>query len=385
MSKLSWKPLSSLALIVLVALSTLIATFNVVSAEGNDEAVDDYLTVHYLNDTYASRDLATLGNISFDQLLDLYYIVGNVTKPVTSWGIEHNSTIALNIVNRSEWFYSKALECLGSNDRMAKAMILLSTLTLTRSPAIAHEVMAKTLRRSLSEAGNVTLEAVNNVTELTNEFRELLTNALNYALGANASIPILVEALIAEGDYRLELSRNLTNLEKYGAALAMAVSGYNNYVRAYALLIRSLIAWFLREQLTVRFLWSIGLGLDKELQVGIRNRVMERLENWVSRGMVEKIGGRYRVRARVVSRNEVEQAIYNIIIGRLESTQRLAVELRNKFGHNWQRVIGESIRANIMQRLAHGEPLGDAVNSVLKELISSSEVQYQVVIVGKGK
>lgn len=386
MSKLGWKSLRSLALIVFIALPMLITTFNVASAEGYDEAVNDDLTVYYFNDAYGSKDLVTLGNTSFDQLLNLYYIISNVTKPVIMWGIERNSTIALRITNRSEWFYSRALEYSDSNDRMAKAMILLSTLTLTRSPAIAHEVMAKTLRNSISEAGNVTLEVVSNVTKLVNEFRGLLADALSYALTeVNASIPISVELLVAEGDYRLELSSNLTAFEKYEAALAMAVSGYNNYVRAYALLTRSIVAWFLREQLTVKFLWTIGLGLDKELQVGVRERVMERLENWVSRGIVEKVGYRYKVRARVMSSNEVRQAICNIVIERLENAQRLAIGLRNRFGHNWQRVVGESIKASIMQRLAQGEPLGDAVNSVLKELIGSNEVQYRVIIVGKRK
>lgn len=386
MSSVNWKSLSSLALIVLVALSMLITASNAASAKGYDEAVNDDLTVHYLDNAHAPRDLGALGNASFDKLLNLYYIVSNVTKPIIAWGIEYNSTIALRIVNRSEWFYNKALEYSGNNDRMAKAMILLSILTLTKSPAIAHEVMTKTLRSSLSEAGNVTLEVVGNVTELVNEFRELLTNALSYALmEVNASIPIFIEVLIAEGDYRLELSSNLTTLEKYGVALAMAISGYNNYVRAYSLLIRSIIAWFLREQLTVRFLWTIGLGLDKELQIGVRERVMKRLENWVSRGIVEEVGSRYRVRVRIVSSNEVRQAIYNIVVTRLENTRRLAIELRNRFGHNWQRVVGESIRASIMQRLAQGEPLGDAVNNVLRELIGSSEVQYRVVIIRKGK
>ncbi len=384
MGKSSWKPLSSIILVVLVAVSMLVTALNVASAESYGEADNDDLTAHYLDNAYASKDL--LGNASFEQLLNLYYIVGNITEPVITWGIEHNSVIAVKIVDRSEWFYSKALEYSGSNDRMAKAMILLSTLTLSRSPAVAHEAMAKTLRSSLSEAGNVTLEAVSDVTELINEFRALLTDALNYALTeVNASIPISVELLMAEGDYRLELSSNLTALEKYGAALAAAVTGYNYYVRAYGLLIRSVIAWFLREQLTVRFLWTIGLGLDKELQIGVRERVVERLENWVSRGIVEKVVGRYRVRARVVSSAEVGQAICDIVVARLENTQRLVIALRSRFGPNWRKVVGESIKAGVMQRLAEGEPLGDAVNSVLRDLIGNSEAQYRVIIVGKSK
>ena len=382
MGKLSWKPLSSLALAVLVALSMLAAALNVAKAESYGEADDS--TMRYLDDAPTPRDL--LGNVSFEQLLSLYYIVGNITEPVITWGIEHNSVIAVKIVNRSEWFYSKALEYSGSNDRMAKAMMLLSTLTLTRSPTAAHEVMARTLRSSLSGAGNVTPEVVGNVTELVSEFRELLTNALSYALTeVNASIPITVELLIAEGDYRLELSGNLTALEKYGAALSAAITGYNCYVRAYSLLIRSVVAWFFNEQLTVRFLWTIGLGLDKELQVGIREKVRERLENWVSRGIVEKVAGRYRVKARVMSSAELGQAICDIVIARLGSTQRLVIALRNRFGHNWQRVVGESIKASVMQRLAEGVPLNDAVNSVLRELIGSDEAQYRVIIIGKSK
>ncbi len=182
------------------------------------------------------------GNVTYDQLLTVFYNVRNESMPLLTWAIENNVTLAERIIARAELLHNKSLEYNQSGMELrAKMLILLAARVYAMSPITARIVLAKTIRGNLGENHTVTNETVLAVLEKAEELRNILMNAINYAVSHNVTLPPNTELLLGRAEFLLNMSRQLLSSGNYRAALHYAVHGYILYTVVYRIVLYSTI------------------------------------------------------------------------------------------------------------------------------------------------
>ncbi len=342
-------------------------------------------TIVYAEDTASDHPMGQpvvertrfLDNITFEELLDLAYMVRNETYPLLEWAIGYNSTVATRIKSRGDWFFEKAMEYRDVDERLAKVALVIAIITYSHAPISAYQVLITTVRNNLGENNTITNETVYAVQDIAGELRELVVNAREYALEHNVSLPYLVEALILRGDYRLQKSQEMLGLNKTKIALALAIGGYIDYAKAYGIIVRSTIVDFVREHGTDirRLKYVVGLTSMEEIRRRIE-LLKPKLPSWINI-TVAKEGIKFVILP--INKDLMIDRLTNYIMYHIiriaNKRPMIRAWLVSKYGFNWRHDIREIIRNKLMEKIGEGGSLRDLIKEVIMEIFG---YQYQI-------
>lgn len=235
--------------------------------------------------------IGILLNISFEDALKLAYTIRNLTYELFQWEISYNIIGAKVQLERGDWFLMRAINISQDAPRRATILAFVASIHYSHAPALANPVLSRVIYNNLGENNTITNDTVIAVLNTASELRELLVNAINYAqnLGYNTTIS---EYLLQIGDERI--SNATTHLEEDNVLLAFrqAVSGYRTYVRAFAVLVRSVYVQIIKEikeSITATFMEykePPAKTLAEVLPIRIREHIRARIEG----GEVKTVG-----------------------------------------------------------------------------------------------
>ena len=327
-----------------------------------------------------------LENVTFEELLDLAYMIRNETYPLLDWAIEHNSTIAVRIKTRGDWFFKKAMEYKDIDERFAKAALAIAIVTYSGAPVSAYQVLVITIRENRGENGTITNETVLAIHEIAGELRELVTNARDYATENNISLPYIVEGLILRGDYRLELSLQKLEENRTRLSFALAIAGYTDYTKAYGIIVRSTIIDFIREHGANIRDFEIEVGLINENEVRNRvERLKAKLPTWIT---IKVVKGNADVTVLPVNKEAVIDRLTNYIMNQIErivnNKPMIKAWLVNKYGLGWRAKLRMIIKNRLMEQFGQVHSLRQLVKNLILDLLGHQhgvEAPHIVVIV----
>ena len=353
--------------IITLLIASMVAPLTLVYAEDAGEDAPDQPVV---------ERTGFLENVTFEELLGLAYIVRNETYPLLDWAIEHNSTIAVRIKSRGDWFFDKAMEYRDIDERFAKAALAVAIITYSGAPASAYQVLVITMRENRGENGTITNETILAIHEIAGELRELVMNARDYALENNVSLPYIVEGLILRGDYRLELSLQKLEENKTGLAFALAITGYTDYTKAYGIIVRSTIVDFIREHGADIRNFEIEVGMINENDVRNRiERLKARLPAWVS---IKVIKGNINVTVLPLDKEAVIDRLTNYIMNQIEriasNKPMIRTRLVNKYGLGWRVRLRMLIKNKLMEQFGQTHSLRELVKSLIFNVLGQQHV-----------
>jgi len=327
-----------------------------------------------------------LENVTFEELLDLAYMIRNETYPLLDWAIEHNSTIAVKIKTRGDWFFEKAMEYRDIDERFAKAALVMAIITYSGAPVSAYQVLVITIRENRGENGTITNETVLAIHEIAGELRELVMNARDYALENNVSLPYIVEGLILRGDYRLELSLQKLEENRTRLAFALAIAGYTDYTKAYGIIVRSTIIDFIREHGANIRDFEIEIGMINENEVRNRvERLKARLPTWIT---IKVVKGNANVTVLPLDKEAVIDRLTNYIMNQIEkivnNKPMIKAWLINKYGLGWREGLRMIIKNRLMEQFGQVHSLRELVKNLILDVLGHQhgvEAPHIVVIV----
>jgi len=327
-----------------------------------------------------------LENVTFEELLDLAYMIRNETYPLLDWAIEHNSTIAVKIKTRGDWFFEKAMEYRDIDERFAKAALVMAIITYSGAPVSAYQVLVITIRENRGENGTITNETVLAIHEIAGELRELVMNARDYALENNVSLPYIVEGLILRGDYRLELSLQKLEENKTRLAFALAIAGYTDYTKAYGIIVRSTIIDFIREHGANIRDFEIEIGMINENEVRNRvERLKAKLPTWIT---IKVVKGNANVTVLPLDKEAVIDRLTNYIMNQIEkivnNKPMIKAWLINKYGLGWREGLRMIIKNRLMEQFGQVHSLRELVKNLILDVLGHQhgvEAPHIVVIV----
>ena len=327
-----------------------------------------------------------LENVTFEELLDLAYMIRNETYPLLDWAIEHNSTIAVKIKTRGDWFFEKAMEYRDIDERFAKAALVMAIITYSGAPVSAYQVLVITIRENRGENGTITNETVLAIHEIAGELRELVMNARDYALENNVSLPYIVEGLILRGDYRLELSLQKLEENRTRLAFALAIAGYTDYTKAYGIIVRSTIIDFIREHGANIRDFEIEIGMINENEVRNRvERLKAKLPTWIT---IKVVKGNANVTVLPLDKEAVIDRLTNYIMNQIEkivnNKPMIKAWLINKYGLGWREGLRMIIKNRLMEQFGQVHSLRDLVKNLILDVLGHQhgvEAPHIVVIV----
>ncbi len=172
-------------------------------------------------------------NITYDQLVTVFYNVRNETMPLLEWAIANNVTVAEKFIAKAEFLFNKSLYYNSTGDTFrAKILVLLAARVYAHSPVVARIVLGKTIRGNLVN-GTIANTTVLAVLEKAGELRTLLSDAISYAATHNVALPSFLATIIGRADTYLNMSREALQNGTVYVALRLAVKGYMLYTKAY--------------------------------------------------------------------------------------------------------------------------------------------------------
>ena len=327
-----------------------------------------------------------LENVTFEELLDLAYMIRNETYPLLDWAIEHNSTIAVKIKTRGDWFFEKAMEYRDIDERFAKAALVMAIITYSGAPVSAYQVLVITIRENRGENDTITNETVLAIHEIAGELRELVMNARDYALENNVSLPYIVEGLILRGDYRLELSLQKLEENKTRLAFALAIAGYTDYTKAYGIIVRSTIIDFIREHGANIRNFEIEVGMINENEVRNRvERLKAKLPTWIT---IKVVKGNVNVTVLPLDKEAVIDRLTSYIMSQVEkivnNKPMIKAWLVNKYGLGWRVRLRMIIKNRLMEQFSQVHSLRELVKSLILDVLGHQhgvEAPHIIVIV----
>ena len=327
-----------------------------------------------------------LENVTFEELLDLAYMIRNETYPLLDWAIEHNSTIAVKIKTRGDWFFEKAMEYRDIDERFAKAALVMAIITYSGAPVSAYQVLVITIRENRGENDTITNETVLAIHEIAGELRELVMNARDYALENNVSLPYIVEGLILRGDYRLELSLQKLEENRTRLAFALAIAGYTDYTKAYGIIVRSTIIDFIREHGANIRDFEIEIGMINENEVRNRvERLKAKLPTWIT---IKVVKGNANVTVLPLDKEAVIDRLTNYIMNQIEkivnNKPMIKAWLINKYGLGWREGLRMIIKNRLMEQFGQVHSLRELVKNLILDVLGHQhgvEAPHIVVIV----
>lgn len=224
-------------------------------------------------------------NITFEEALELAWIVRNETYDLFMWSDSYLSPrgidIAKKILEKGDYFLELAINTSEVNETLATAYAFVAALYYGRAPVTAYIVLGITVSEGVVGRG-VTREVVEVLLDRAAELKDLLDNAISIAESFNVTVPNTVFILREKALSELNLSRELLDKDFIGPAFAAAVRGYHWLVRSYSMLIKA------------TFADKLGLkpeGLTRTImfrKTEVRERV-ERLLNRLPRHVREKV------------------------------------------------------------------------------------------------
>jgi len=363
--------------IIALLIASMVAPLTLVYAEDVSEDAPDQPVV---------EKTGFLENVTFEELLNLAYMIRNETYPLLDWAIEHNSTIAVRIKTRGDWFFEKAMEYRDIDERFAKAALVVAIITYSGAPVSAYQVLVITIRENRGENGTITNETVLAIHEIAGELRELVINARDYALENNVSLPYIVEGLILRGDYRLELSLQKLEENRTGLAFALAITGYTDYTKAYGIIVRSTIIDFIREHGANIRNFEIEVGMINENEVRNRiERLKAKLPTWIT---IKVIKGNANVTVLPLDKEAVIDRLTNYIMNQIEKIVNnkpvIKAWLVNKYGMGWRVRLRIIIKNRLMEQFDQVHSLRELVKSLILDVLGQPhgvEAPHIVVIV----
>lgn len=327
-----------------------------------------------------------LENVTFEELLNLAYMIRNETYPLLNWAIAHNSTIAIRIKERGDWFFEKAMEYKDVDERFAKAALVVAIITYSGAPVSAYQVLAITIRGNRGENGSITNETVLAIHEIAGELRELVINARDYALENNVSLPYIVEGFILRGDYRLELSLRKLEENRTGLAFALAITGYTDYTKAYGVIVRSTIIDFIIKHGIDIHKFHIEIGIINEDE--IRNRVERlkaKLPAWIA---IKVVKGNVNITVLPLDKEVLIDRLTNYIVDQIgkivNNRPAIKIWLINKYGRDWKVGLGMIIRNRLMEQFGQEHSLSELVKNLVLDVLGHQhgiEVPHITIIV----
>jgi len=363
--------------IIALLITSMVAPLTLVYAEDVSEDVPDQPVV---------ERRGSLENVTFEELLNLAYMVRNETYPLLDWAIEHNSTIAIRIKTRGDWFLEKAMEYRDIDERFAKAALVVAIITYSGAPVSAYQVLVITIRENRGENGTITNETVLAIHEIAGELRELVMNARDYALENNVSLPYIVEGLILRGDYRLELSLQKLEENRTGLAFALAITGYTDYTKAYGIIVRSTIIDFIREHGANIRNFEIEVGMINENEVRNRvERLKAKLPTWIT---IKVVKGNVNITVLPLDKEAVIDRLTSYIMSQVEkivnNKPMIKAWLVNKYGLGWRVRLRMIIKNRLMEQFSQVHSLRELVKSLILDVLGHQhgvEAPHIIVIV----
>ncbi|MET1160859.1 MAG: hypothetical protein ABWW65_07855 [Thermoprotei archaeon] len=285
--------------------------------------------------------------LTFEEILDLAYTVRNISMPILNWSLEHNITLARNIIRLGDKFLERALNISETNATRAKAYAMVAAIIYGHAPVTAYPVLARTIREHVGVNHTIKDETVWAVYNKTVELKQVLQDAIDTALSLNITVPPQVDVLIAIGDGLLNTSKALLDKEYINKAFGFAVRAYHTYVRAYGVLIKSVFIEKLRlgarpeEPLTHRLCM-------RKLDEKVIGKILEKLPRHVREKVWEKIK-----RREIKTWKELEKAIREEV-----------KKFRERLMEESVRVVADVLTALVLHvayRLPPGNETHDAV------------------------
>ncbi len=259
-------------------------------------------------------------NVTFNQTLNLAYLVRNETYPVFMFAIEANFTIANKTLMRGDNFLDMAINTSSTNESLAKAYALVATMIYSHGPVFAYPVLGKTIRNNLGENHTVTNQTVQAVLAKTLELKNMVLEAVNKAEEANVTIPARVNILLALADGYINTTQTLISQGYYKAALIAEIKAYHRLVLAYGFTVKATIAQ------------KLGLGSPESLtaRLGLRRvsaKIMEKI--------VEHLPAP--IRAKIIQK---------IKRGEIRTPQELRTQIRKIMQYYYHRMVKVSVEAS---------------------------------------
>lgn len=233
-------------------------------------------------------------NISYEEALNLSYIVRNLTYGLFEWEIGYNITAAEVQLEQGDKFLNKSLEVSGESPRKAAVYAFVAAIHYSHAPALANPVLGRVIHENLGENDTITEQTVRAVNETAYELRGYLVDAISYASGLGYNTTV-AESSLVNGDEKLSEVENLLNQGNVTSAFRSAVSAYRIYVRAFSVLVKTVVAQFMREQVRpltavlVEFKEPPAKKLFSVLPVQIRDMIKERVKEGELKSMGEII------------------------------------------------------------------------------------------------
>lgn len=192
-------------------------------------------------------DSQRISTLSVEQAIELAYTIRNITYPLFEWEIGYNATAAKVQLGLGDRFLERAINLSVIAPRRAIVFAFVASLHYSHAPPIANQVLGIVTHSNLGENNEITEQTVIAVINTSNELRNILMSAVEYAKGTGYNTSS-VEELIVRADKRLENATNTLEEGNITLAFRQGVSAYRMYVRAYALLVFTVRAEFLRSR-----------------------------------------------------------------------------------------------------------------------------------------
>jgi len=361
-----YKRILALAVLTTLLLAPIVSLAETPTPEPGDETLD-----LLLGGAYGLR-LQIILSLGVDRAIELAYAIRNLTYDLFQWEIDYNITAARVQLMRGDVFLNKSLELKDAAPKRALVFAFLAAVHYSHAPALANPVLGRVIRENLGENNTITEQTVIAVINVSNELREILLDALNYARSIDVNTT-LAENLLAKGDERLNNASSLLEAGNVTIAFRYAVSGYRVYVRAYHLLVKMTFAKYIKE--LVREGFSSVLVIEKipvakiaveKLPVWVREHVKAKIERGEIRNLNETIRELYEkataTRDQVRTR-EVENL--KIAVKKILEEKRVPDEVMKSIEQELEEII-----KSLQQEGVRGLELAQRVLQVVRERVS---------------
>jgi Arc/MetJ-type ribon-helix-helix transcriptional regulator len=282
--------------VLLLSLTAPIATLAIAQQETvtPTSEPDRDMPIFVVSGGWGRLKVGFLFNISYEEALNLSYIVRNLTYDLFEWEIGYNISAAEVQLKQGDKFLNKSLVVSSESPREAAVYAFVAAIHYSHAPALANPVLGRVIHENLGENNTITEETVRAVNETAYELRVHLLNAVSYARGLGYNTTV-AESLLGNGDEKLREAEELLSQGNVTCAFRSAVSAYRIYVRAFGVLVKTVIAQFMREQ--VKPLTAVVIEVKEPparklfnvLPVQIRDMIRERVEKGELKSMGEII------------------------------------------------------------------------------------------------
>ncbi|MEM1628537.1 MAG: hypothetical protein QXP02_04240 [Desulfurococcaceae archaeon] len=333
----------------------------------------------------------TTPKLSFEEALNMAYVIRNMTYELFEWEISYNLTVANKSLSIGDLFINRAIEMNAEgNVKRAIAFAIVAASHYSHAPAFANAVLARVVPATMVN-GTISNETVEAVIKVAGELKQILTNAVEYAVSNNYNVSTRVYSLIERGDHAISMANDLLSQGNVTGAFAYSVIGYRSYVKAYSLLVKETYAQSIKIALSDNVTSSVikrvekpwlPSGLIDKLPEEIRETIRKRLENATGKGLGEIIDKvREEVEARIEERSRKELEIVASILEKTINQTALKEMVKDKSLREFCRELIIEIRSKT--NTTGLQLLRDSLNE-LQQRLRERGIDIQVNITSRG-